>query len=633
MAIGCNLIYNLITMRKILSTAALIAANTLFLGVFNAGPAWGVPADPKGVQLFQPGAAPVTIFLKGDEFYSWNEDDKGYTVLKDGVTREWVYAEPNADGTLRAGPYKAGSYDPAKLGIKQHMRDAVKTGQAWDMRAARSPRAESGAPLRVAITSGTLKNLVILVKFSDQTTTYSQAEFASLFNDAGYVTDGAAGSVKSYYLETSYNKLTVVSTVSPWVALSTPAAYYGANAPVADVNPRQMVLDAIYQLDADGFDFSAADGNGDGLVDGLDIIHSGRGEEKAGNNPNYIWSHQWSLAAPVTVGGVTMQAYHTEPEVRGYDTDVSSKITRIGVICHETGHFLGLPDLYDTTYASYGIGNFCVMAFGSWNGDDGTSPAHMSAWCKKTLGWSTPTQLALSGTYSLDRVEDHSDAIYLIRGPAFAATEYFLMENKQGFGFDAGLPGPTRGILIWHVDETKANNTDKTHYLVALMQADGHKDLESKTNYGTDADYFRLGNNTVFNDTTTPSSLSYSAQPMGMTVRDIPASGDSMRFYLVGAAPSAPSTVVYPQPWKPRSGGTHDAAGITFANLPDNATVRIYTVAGELVYEFAVVPADLNFKIWDGKNSAGKNVASGVYFANVKVSSSVMKVVKIAIER
>ena len=95
-----------------LSIAASVAASMLLLGVFAARPAWGVPADPKGVQLYQPDGAPVIISLKGDEFYNWHEDDKGYTVLKDDATREWRYAEPNADGTLKAGLHKVGSYDP-----------------------------------------------------------------------------------------------------------------------------------------------------------------------------------------------------------------------------------------------------------------------------------------------------------------------------------------------------------------------------------------------------------------------------------------------------------------------------------------------------------------------------------------
>ncbi|HOW90658.1 MAG TPA: M6 family metalloprotease domain-containing protein, partial [Elusimicrobiales bacterium] len=336
----------------------------------------------------------------------------------------------------------------------------------------------------------------ILARFSDQTTTYSQAAFDSLFNDTGYTTGGAVGSVKDFYKEISYNSLTVQTTVSQWVTLPHTFAYYGANAAGGDARPREMVLDAIQALDADGFDFSAADGNADGEVDGLDIIHSGRGEEYGGNNSDYIWSHMWALSVSTTVDGVSMQTYHTEPELRGFDTDASSEIARIGVICHETGHFLGLPDLYDTTYASSGAGDFCLMASGSWNGvssADGSSPAHMSAWCKKYLGWASPTQITMTGSYSLPRAEDSSTAMYLFKGAGFSAQEYFLAENRQGFGFDAGLPGTSRGMLIWHVDESKlgsGDNDDPTHYLVDLMEAGGTQDLELAPNVGgDDSDY------------------------------------------------------------------------------------------------------------------------------------------------
>ena len=186
------------------------------------------------------------------------------------------------------------------------------------------------------------------------------------------------------------------------------------------------------------------------------------------------------------------------------------------------------------------------------------------------------------------------------------------------------------------MDETRPTTTRQTRYLVDLEEAGGAQDLATSPpggNAGEDADYYRLGNNTVFSDTSTPNSLSYSGSPLNMRVQNIEASADPMRFYLQGTEPPSTTPIAYPQPWKPRSGGTHDAAAITISSLPEEADIRIYTIAGELVREFTVVRADLGVKLWDGKNSAGKNVASGVYFANVKLSASDMKILKIAIER
>jgi hypothetical protein len=48
------------------------------------------------------------------------------------------------------------------------------------------------------------------------------------------------------------------------------------------------------------------------------------------------------------------------------------------------------------------------------------------------------------------------------------STEYFLIENRQCVGFDAGLPG--EGLLIYHVDENVASNQSEWHPKVALMQ-------------------------------------------------------------------------------------------------------------------------------------------------------------------
>ena len=300
-----------------------------------------------------------------------------------------------------------------------------------------------------------------------------------------------------------------------------------------------MVQEALALLDASGFDFHTVDGDGDGWVDGLTIIHAGGGEEYSGNDANYIWSHAWSLSSTATYDGVKLQRYHTEPARRGWDGSPSTQgITRIGVICHETGHFLGLPDLYDTDYSSEGVGNFCLMAGGSWNGDSGTKPAHASAWCKADLGWVAPVVLSGAGSYTASAVESGGQ-VYRVQGAA-PSGQYYLLENRQGIGFDTGLPGTQRGILIWHINENKYSNDNETkvggeaQYMVDLEEASGTQHLELNQNAGDDADYFRTGTMTSFSSGTNPANIS------GLNVTGIGATGTAMSFAISTTA-TAPS--------------------------------------------------------------------------------------------
>ena len=178
----------------------------------------------------------------------------------------------------------------------------------------------------LAITTGTMKNLVVLVQLSDLPVAFSRQQFDDLFNQIGYNTDGAVGSVKDFYHEVSYNALTVQSTVVEAVTLDNGYAYYGANdGSGTDVERREMVSQALAKLEQRGFDFTTVDGDADGWVDGLDIVHGGGGKEYSGNDTNYIWSHQWSLPSVVTYDGIKMQPYHTEPARRGYGLDPSTR--------------------------------------------------------------------------------------------------------------------------------------------------------------------------------------------------------------------------------------------------------------------------------------------------------------------
>ncbi|MDH4203568.1 MAG: M6 family metalloprotease domain-containing protein [Phycisphaerae bacterium] len=506
-----------------------------------------VPACPGPAQVTQPDGTPITVYLRGDEYAHWNESSDGYHITRND-RHEWVYmvsdngrAVASEHAVGKADPHAVGALKPDKAALSQRGRQsrALRADAEETPESTQAPAAQQAPALTQ--TTGTMYNLVVLVNFSDLTVAYPTQDYDDLFNQVDYTADGAVGSVKDYYHEISYDALTVQSVVPEPVTLANGYAYYGANSPVTgnDLRPREMVAEALAALEARGFDFTSVDGDSDGEIDGLTIIHAGGGEEYSGNDEDYIWSHQWALISPVTYDGVTMYTYHTEPARRGWDSSPSTQgITRIGVICHENGHFLGLPDLYDYGYDSEGAGDFCLMAGGSWNGSYGTTPAHMSAWCKSELTWITPTVVSVDGPYSLGQVETNAQA-YKLQGP-FPSTQYFLVENRQGVGFDAGLPGPLRGILIWHVDETQPDNDDQTHYLVDLEEAGGTQHLELNQNEGQDSDYFRTGNAIVFSDTSTPNNLSYTGQPLGLNISNVSATGTVMSF-TVGNPPAPPA--------------------------------------------------------------------------------------------
>ncbi|GAG07093.1 unnamed protein product, partial [marine sediment metagenome] len=259
-----------------------------------------------------------------------------------------------------------------------------------------APERRKGVSVKVVSSTGTAKVPVILINFSDTTTTNTPSEFESLLFESNPTIATGPGSMKDYYEEVSYGDFSVSSGpsgVSAWVTAANGHDYYGQDdVDGDDLNPAELVKEAVQKADAAGFDFSQYDNDGDGKVDVVMIVHQGTGEEVSGTATD-IWSHRWNLTSAgvgsVSVDGVTVNDYAIQPE-----RDVA-RMNTIGVFCHEFGHALGLPDLYDTDYTSWGIGDWGIMAFGSYNKDtnDGDSPAHFTAWSKYFLGWVTPTQI------------------------------------------------------------------------------------------------------------------------------------------------------------------------------------------------------------------------------------------------
>jgi immune inhibitor A len=176
---------------------------------------------------------------------------------------------------------------------------------------------------------------------------------------------------------------------------------------------------------------------------------------------------------------------------------------------------------------SSGLGNFCLMAGGSWGGN-GDTPVHPNAWCKAQQGWITVINQTGANTVTLSDVKTGHQALRLWSS-GVVGSEYFLLENRQTAGFDQSLPGGD--LLVYHVDETQAGNTNRNRYKVGLVQADGKRELENGTNRGDAADPWPgTGGNTTLDQTSTPNTNSYAPGATSVAVRNIAVATGSVSF-------------------------------------------------------------------------------------------------------
>jgi len=348
--------------------------------------------------------------------------------------------------------------------------------------------------------------------------------------------------MQDYYLEVSYGQFVLDATVTEKIyTLDNEMSYYGAN---NDEVRRNVYLarDSVEKADPD-VNF--------GAFGKFIVIHAGAGEETdvLDNSPNDIWSnhiglyHMYAiLGGPIqTDDGTLVKEISIVPETHDQDYYSGSNIT--GVVCHEFGHDLGLPDLYDVSYSSDGIGLWGLMSGGP-NLNNGYTPCHPTAWSKILLGWVDPIEITENTRdITIRNVEEYPD-IFKITLPNSGGRQYFLIENKARVGFDSYLPHG--GLLIWHIDEAKLYegigdgftrmdqntvNTDPDHKGVDLEEASGAQELDdpSDHNNGDRSDPWYNSKN-GFNPTSNPNTDTYAGEKTEIHIRDVSLAGASMTF-------------------------------------------------------------------------------------------------------
>lgn len=381
-------------------------------------------------------------------------------------------------------------------------------------------------PLRFGLTTDidTLHCIIVLADFDDMP--YTDGSFAATPENFDSVMFSQnvfePGSMTDYYFEVSYGQALLIGEITDWYRMPEASTYYSDGQRGFGSYPRnaqRLAEDAVTAADSD-VDFSLYDNDSDGMVDGLFVVHAGPGYENSGNL-NHIHSHAWVTNNQVeTDDDVYIWRYSMEPEEDG-----GVDMVHVGVFCHEFGHVLGLPDLYDYDYDSDGVGMWSIMASGSW-GFSGRRPVHFDAWCKKELGFANPNTLSNNITNEQIDAVEYSPDVYRLYDQGDEFYQYFLVENRQQAGFDQSIPGP--GLLIYHVDETRSDNDDQDRYLVAVEQADGQFDLENNNGSDTGDPWPGYTNNRTFDPWSTPNTDFYVYGSTEVAVTNISDSDSSM---------------------------------------------------------------------------------------------------------
>lgn len=350
----------------------------------------------------------------------------------------------------------------------------VEVGDAPSKEVARARRAK-GVARRQRKDVGTEPNLapkgvVILANFKDKSmqSSHTQAVFDELCNSLNCTVNSGYPSAGQYFADQSNGAYRPQFDVFGPVTLSRNVAYYGTDG--SEEGDDQHATDAVVEaciLANEQFTINWADydSNNDGYVDFVYVIYAGKGQADGGTSET-IWPHNWSVESAryngnctynesqCRVGGKKLDNYAMSGEMSG------NSLGGIGTLCHEFGHVMGLPDLYDTSYGdNY---NNCltpadwnIMDGGSYNGD-GHCPPNYDPWEKDFFGWLTPINLGnegqnvtlyANGTENQQTYQINASGTYV--GPTTSGLRYYI-ENRQAVGWDEPLTG--HGLLIWKVN-------------------------------------------------------------------------------------------------------------------------------------------------------------------------------------
>ena len=469
-------------------------------------------------EIVTPSGEIIECFASGDEFFNWLHDENGYTIIAgaDGFyyygVREGEYVIPSEHRVHSVRPEEVGLEPWAKISERLYLEKRAFMEEPMQRSSVRAPH------------SGTMNNLVIYIRFSDDTEfTNTRSFYDPRFNSI------TSASVRHYFQEVSYYQLDIISHHYPICEMTTnlsyqdsfPRSYYQPYHAVNNPNgystdnqrrvrEHTLLANAVAFVESEVPTSLIIDADNDGYVDNVSFIIRGN----SGNWADLLWAHRWVLYSQnVYIHNKRVWDYTFQPENQSNASTLS----------HEMFHTLGAPDLYRYNYNGTPVGPWDLMASGF---------THMGAWMKYKYSnqtWvSEIPEITQSGTYVLEPITSPLNNAYRIQSP-YSDFEFFVVEYRRQTGlYESTLPGT--GLLVYRIDSRLDGNADGPPDEVYIYRPNG-------TIYGdgslSQANYSSDSGRTAINDyTTNPVSFLGNGNIGGLNIHNIGFIGNTIEFSI-----------------------------------------------------------------------------------------------------
>ncbi|MEG1909699.1 MAG: hypothetical protein RR190_01880, partial [Bacteroidales bacterium] len=347
-------------------TLAILFYVCLFIFILGNETLRAVPASNKLIKIKQADSTELTIQLHGDEYRSWISTPDGYSIMqgKDGF---YEYVEKIKNGVsissgIRVHELSLREQSEIQLlkKLRKNLSPQSNTESKTHSKQMLLPESERKSPKSITsphhgqwlfpgaydfASRDSFNVIVVLVNFPDCPLQYPLSTYDSLLNGVNYTGHGNHGSVRDYFQDMSQGRFIYQAKIIEYTATKTqtsyawPAGHYAKKETAGSELKKEV---ALYVQSKLKYNF---DGDANG-AEHISIIFAGRGQENTAN-PYHIWSNNGLCPVEGTNKVINVSCV----------AEIDNFMSRLGLstYCHEFGHVLGLPDLYDTDYEEDGL--------------------------------------------------------------------------------------------------------------------------------------------------------------------------------------------------------------------------------------------------------------------------------------